>query len=112
MQKLVRVHFYLGPICRSEVIDHSKPFHENRSIVLSLFGISPETQENYTLKLIDGGLVERNEVLFHDDRVMILPKEGVLEAAVKDEAQHETKEELGNKALLENINNLHLKDFH
>ena len=78
MSKIVRVHFYFGPTCRSEVIDYEKPFEENRKSLLKLFGISEETHQNYMLKLMNGGLVEKNEVLFHDDRVMILLKEDVL----------------------------------
>ena len=43
---------------------------------------SDEERENeyskYLLKLKDGGLVEKNGVLFHDDRVLIIPREEYL----------------------------------
>lgn len=85
MSKLVRIHFYFGPICKSEIIDYSKSFSDNKLEVFNQFGISKENSENYVLKLMNGGVVERNEVLFHDDRVMILLKEDFIKSRFKNE---------------------------
>ena len=85
------------------------------------------------MKLTNGGVVERNEVLFHDDRVIILLKDDIIplvlsQSGIKSElvtavtsaqANHNNPEtcvkketDAANQALLEAINNIHLKDFH
>jgi|LauGreDrversion4_2_1035121.scaffolds.fasta_scaffold55330_5 hypothetical protein len=35
-------------------------------------------REKYLLKLVNGGLIDSNGLVFHDDRVMIVPKEEFL----------------------------------
>ena len=59
----------------------------NKREILSKFGIGTKLGseaekeaefEKYTLKLKDGGPVEKNGVLFHDDRVIIMPREEFL----------------------------------
>ena len=84
----IRVHFYLGPVCRSEIINPDIEFATNKSEILAKFGIGIKLSNDedkqaeynkYTLKLKDGGLVEKNGVLFHDDRVLIIPKDEYLQ---------------------------------
>ena len=84
---MIRVHFYLGPVCRSEVINSEVDFEVNKSQILAKFGIGVKLSSDedkqaeyakYTLKLKDGGPVEKNGVLFHDDRVLIIPREEFL----------------------------------
>lgn len=41
-------------------------------------GIPVENHGKYTMKLTNGGVVERNEVLFHDDRVIIILKDDII----------------------------------
>ena len=85
--QLIRVHVYLGTLCRSEVFDKSREFKTNRDELLESFGIGchlgsnaemAAEREKYCLKLSNGGLVDSNALLFHDDRVLILPKEDYL----------------------------------
>lgn len=35
----IRVHFYLGPVCRSEIINPELDFEINKKEILSKFGI-------------------------------------------------------------------------
>ena len=74
-------------MCRSEIINPSLDFAVNKKEILAKFGIgaklsSDEEKETeyakYTLKLKDGGPVDKNGVLFHDDRVLIIPREEFL----------------------------------
>jgi hypothetical protein len=40
---------------------------------------------------MNGGVVEKNEVLFHDDRIMIMPREDILPQLYKrEDASHNT----------------------
>ena len=77
----------MGPVCRSEIINPELDFEVNKKEILSKFGIGAklandaekETEyRKYTLRLKDGGPVEKNGVLFHDDRVLIIPREEFL----------------------------------
>lgn len=86
-QSPIRVHFYLGPVCRSEIINPDLDFSVNKNEILAKFGIGMRLESEaekaseyskYLLKLKDGGLVEKNGVLFHDDRVLIIPREEFL----------------------------------
>lgn len=87
---------YLGTLCRSEIFDKARDFEENKDSLLDKFGIGnklqPEDQRlersKYILKLVNGGHVDGNHLVFHDDRVMILPKEEYLK-------QQEMKQEEG-----------------
>ena len=36
---MIRVHFYLGPVCRSEVINSEVDFEVNKHEILAKFGI-------------------------------------------------------------------------
>ena len=80
------MHIYLGTICRSEVFDKSRDFELNKNDILEKFGIASKLppaekameREKYLLKLVNGGLIDSNGLVFHDDRVMIVPKEEFL----------------------------------
>ena len=82
----IRIHVYLGTLCRSEIFDKSKEFDDNKDALLEKFGIGsklpPDEQRQerskYILKLVNGGHVDANNLVFHDDRVIILPKEEYL----------------------------------
>lgn len=83
----LRIHFYLGPICRTEVINPNASFTANKHDILDKFGIGKrlktdderiEERNKYVFKLMNGGPVESNNVLCHDDRVLILPREKYL----------------------------------
>ena len=37
--KFIRVHFYLGPVCRSEIFHPDRDFKENKTDILTKFGI-------------------------------------------------------------------------
>jgi hypothetical protein len=82
----IRIHIYLGTVCRSEVFDKARDFKLNKNDLLERFGIASKLplaeqlieKEKYCLKLVNGGLVDSNSLIFHDDRIMILPKEDFL----------------------------------
>lgn len=82
----IRIHVYLGTVCRCEVFDKARPFDLNKKDILEAFGIAKkldsnekqEEREKYCLKLVNGGLIDSNNLVFHDDRVMILPREEFL----------------------------------
>ena len=82
----IRIHVYLGQLCRSEIFDKNKDFKTNKDELLAKFGIGsklpPEEQQyerdKYILKLVNGGYLDANNLVFHDDRVIILPKEDYL----------------------------------
>ena len=71
--KQIRVHFYLGEVCRSEMVDLDLAFESTRQRVLLKFGVQPSEVDAFAFKLMNGGPVESAEVLFHDDRVMLVP---------------------------------------
>ena len=88
-----RIHFYLGPICRSEVINQKATFSANKNDILDKFGVGKRLRtdeekqaerDKYVFKFMNGGPVESNDVLFNDDRVLILPKEKYLLQLSKD----------------------------
>jgi hypothetical protein len=68
------------------VFDKSRDFELNKSDILDKFGIASKLpltdqameREKYLLKLVNGGLIDSNGLVFHDDRVMIVPKEEFL----------------------------------
>ena len=82
----IRIHIYLGTICRSEVFDKSREFSHNKNDLLDKFGIGSKLpadeqtieRDKYLLKLVNGGLIDSNNLVFHDDRIMILPREEFL----------------------------------
>jgi hypothetical protein len=82
----IRIHVYLGTICRSEMFDKSRDFNDNKHDILDRFGIGSKLQheeqkqerEKYIFKLVNGGHVDANNLVFHDDRVIILPREDYL----------------------------------
>ena len=78
MSSRIRIHIYFGSLCKSEILDCSKSFDANLKEIIANLGIAPENEQKYTMKLTNGGIVDKNEVLFHDDRVMILPKDEVI----------------------------------
>ena len=78
-KKLCRIHVYHGAVCKAQVIDTSKDFSENLVHILSSFGMNEEEQKDYCLKLTSGGLVEKNEVLFQEDKVCILLKSSAID---------------------------------
>ena len=131
----MRVHFYLGPQCRTEIFDPSRDFKRNKNDILEKFGIGKKLNEQekqaecnkYVLKLMNGGIVKDNSVIFHDDRVVILPKEEdfkdkdsspteAVELAKKDaeaEKEHQSQEPIAYRNLselkLENLKSLFRK---
>jgi len=88
----LRIHFYLGPVVRTEIIDRSSTknakeeqsqFMSNKVSILKLFGIlldgrDKKSADNYVLKQIDGGVISSTKQLKNDDRVMILLKESLM----------------------------------
>lgn len=110
----IRIHVYLGQLCRSEIFDKNKDFKTNKDELLAKFGIGsklpPEEQQyerdKYILKLVNGGYLDANNLVFHDDRVIILPKEDYLK-------QQEIKQEEGevhqDKIAYKNLSELKLK---
>ena len=63
----LRIHFYLGPICRTEVINLKASFSQNKNEILEKFGIGKrlkkdeervEERNKYVFKLMNGGPVE------------------------------------------------------
>jgi hypothetical protein len=83
----IRIHVYLGSLCRSEMFDKNRDFEKNKAELLDKFGIGSRltTHElkqaeysKYVLKLVNGGQVDSNNLVFHDDRVIILPQEEFL----------------------------------
>ncbi|CDW86622.1 far1-related protein [Stylonychia lemnae] len=132
----IRIHVYFGSLCKSEVIDQSVPFDISFSKILLNLGIPPENHNKYVMKLTNGGVVERSEVLYHDDRVIILIRDDIIPLQqpssqqqtssqnVKSEMMNpqnvdmtpeqaiKVKKELeSNQALLDAINSIHLRDF-
>lgn len=71
----VWIHVYFGSLCKAQIIDTSKSFSENEQMIYSDFGITEEDRKNLCLKLQSGGLIEKNEVMFPEDRVVILLKQ-------------------------------------
>ena len=64
-----RVHVYFGSLCKAEVVDMTVDFSENLNNILSDFGLDKDKQKDYCLKLMSGGLVEKNDVLFQEDKI-------------------------------------------
>ena len=83
---MIRVHVYLGMFCRSEMFDKSQPFEDNKHQILAKFGIgsdlNPEERQKerdkYVFNLVNGGVVDANNLVFHDDRVIIRPRDDYL----------------------------------
>ena len=121
MSKTIRIHTSFGPICKSLVFDKAAPFKQNIKDILESFGIPKEEHSKYALKLVNGGLVEQNDVLLHEDKVAIIPlqeiiakvsQDSMLKSECNDATNDGVKTEDTNQALLEAINSIHLKDFH
>ena len=76
-QKVIRIHVYFGSICKTLVIDKTHSFESNFFDTLRSFGINSHP-EKYKLKLANGGVVDNNESLMNEDRVLIIPLQEVL----------------------------------
>ena len=74
----IRIHVYFGALCKSEVIDQSLPFEVSFAKILTNLGVAAENHSKYVMKLTNGGVVERSEVLYHDDRVIILIRDDII----------------------------------
>ncbi|CAI2381914.1 unnamed protein product [Moneuplotes crassus] len=75
---LCRVHVYYGTICKAQIVDLARPFEKNLVCILSNFGLESK-KDDYCLKLTSGGLVEKNDVLFHEDKICILLKKAAID---------------------------------
>lgn len=78
MSSRIRIHVYFGTLCKSEVLDTKHSFAKNFSNILTNLGISADHHKRYVMKLTNGGVVEKNEVLFHDDRVIVILKDDII----------------------------------
>ena len=78
MTERVRIHVYFGSLCKSELLDYTLPFEKNLTNILNDLGVSKDNHKRYVMKLTNGGIVDKNELLFHDDRVLILLKDEVI----------------------------------
>ena len=81
-------------MCRSEIFHPDRDFYDNKIEILTKFGVGSKLTseeekkkecDKYVLKLMNGGPVDSNGVLFHDDRVLIIPKEEFLNQKKKTE---------------------------
>lgn len=92
----MRIHFYLGPIVRTEIVYHfvgnsgqqhpeNEDFSQKKLNILKLFGIildgkDKKLAENYVFRNIGSGeTVISAEQLKNDDRVMILLRDSLAE---------------------------------
>lgn len=79
--KVIRIHVYFGPTnCRTLVLDKSLPYKENFFSILRSLGITSEP-DKYMLKLVNGELVESNDSITNDDRILIIPLVEVISQA-------------------------------
>jgi hypothetical protein len=68
------------------MFDKNRDFVDNKNEILEKFGIGSKLpqeeqkfeRDKYLFKLVNGGHVDANNLVFHDDRVIILPKEDYL----------------------------------
>jgi len=93
--RFLRIHFYLGPMCRTEVIDPKFTFAQNKNDILDKFGVAKrlrneeerqQERNKYVFKHMNGGLIESNPSLINADRVLIMPREKYLLQMQKMEA--------------------------
>ena len=80
---MIRIHVYFGSVCKTLVINKAHPFEQNFLETLRYFGINSHP-EKYKLKLANGGVVENNETLIHEDRVLIIPLQEVMQHAAME----------------------------
>eukprot|EP00347_Sterkiella_histriomuscorum_P012508 403368312 len=102
MFQRIRIHIYFDQICKSEVLDLNIPFEQNFARVLLNLGIPSNNHYKYVMKLTNGGVVERNEVLFHDDRVIILMKEDII-PIISQQAQQQLNNSNSQQVKLEGV---------
>lgn len=112
-QKVIRIHVYFGQLCKTLVIDKQHTFEQNYLDTLRSLGITCYP-EKYVMKLVNGGVIDSNEALMNEDRVMILPLQEVIKHAASEAMQikSEVTDKGTNKALMDAINSVHMGNFH
>ena len=83
-QKVIRIHAYFGTLCKTLVIDKAHTFQQNFFETLRSLGITCHP-EKYVMKLANGGVVDANDALMNEDRVLIIPLQDVMQHAKLDE---------------------------
>ena len=115
-QRVIRIHAYFGQLCKTLVVDKTHTFDENFLETLRSLGITCHP-EKYVMKLVNGGVVDSNEALMSEDRVMILPVQEVIKHAAQEALAIKTEaaaqgEDSQSKALMAAINSVHMGNFH
>jgi hypothetical protein len=72
------------------VIDKTHTFQQNFFETLRSLGITCHP-EKYVMKLANGGVVDANEALMNEDRVLIIPVQDVMQHAKIEEVHIKTE---------------------
>jgi hypothetical protein len=60
---------------KQEKIKISNDFNETKRNILKKFGIKDKEIDNYALKIPNGGLIEKSNIIFAEDNLCIIPTE-------------------------------------
>ena len=113
--KEVTLLLHFNEESKEHKIKISNDFNETKKRILTSMGIDPKEMSNYALKIPSGGVIEKNNVIFENDKLWIIPVDMSNEPTgytPMDEVDQKLKEEQMRGYSLDPKNKEAYKNFH